>query len=618
MSWLYDLYETYECNRRQIAENLESGNVLLPIAHSTQQAQLEVVINDGGEFLRAYRVDKAEATTIIPVTEDSATRSSGNTPHPLEDKLIYIAGDYEKYTGINNEDKYEKYITQLKAWSESKYSTQQVKAILSYLSKRQLIRDLTDAKALNAEEGLLNEEKLQGLFQKDAFVRFRVEGQSLESFKEESAVYKNKELFEAYTAYYISTQEGVDLCYASGKLMPCSSKHPSKIRNTGDKSKLISANDMQGFTYRGRFSTPEQVASVGYETSQKAHNALRWLIQKQGFSVGEMSIIAWEISGKRVISPTEDTEDALFGDEYEEVEFTNEYYAKKLEHAARGYRQDLSGEKQVVVMGVEAATVGRLSITFYRKMLGSEFMANILAWHSTCFWRHQYKKNGEGKYLWFIGAPSPRDIAIAAFGDKNDKLIKATVERILPCIIGGRAIPKDIVRAAVRRASSVGAVEDRFMQRKTISIACALVRKSEYDYKEEEWTMALDRNNRDRSYVFGRLLGAAQKLEEVALYYAGEKGRSTTSERFSQQFVKRPGKTWKIINDNLRPYIAKLKAQGRTWYIKELQEIYDLISEEDFKREQPLSELYLLGYNCQLNSYDSKDKIQNNNQEENE
>jgi len=352
-----------------------------------------------------------------------------------------------------------------------------------------------------------------------------------------------------------------------------------------------------------------QVASIGYETSQKAHNALRWLIGKQGFSVGEMVVVAWEISGKRIVPIMEDTMDSLFDNDYEESAFTNEVYARKLKLAANGYKQELTDKESIVVMGVEAATTGRLSVSFYRKIAGSEFLEHILQWHRTCFWRHCYKKNSEKDcYPWFVSAPSPRDIAIAAYGDKNDKLIKATIERLLPCIVDGKKLPKDIVKAAINRSSNPNSFENGFSYKKAVSITCALVRKNQFDDKGVEWEMALDRNNKDRSYVFGRLLGAAQKLEEVALYYSGEQARSTAAERFSQQFVRRPGKTWKIINDNLRPYIAKLKAMGKTWYIKELQEIYDLIDEDEFNKQESLTEVYLLGYNCQLNSYDKKDE----------
>ena len=63
---------------------------------------------------------------------------------------------------------------------------------------------------------------------------------------------------------------------------------------------MISANDGSGFTYRGRFADTSQTVSIGYEVSQKAHSALRWLVKKNGFYVDEMTVVAWEISGKEI------------------------------------------------------------------------------------------------------------------------------------------------------------------------------------------------------------------------------------------------------------------------------------------------------------------------------
>ncbi|MDE6983873.1 MAG: type I-C CRISPR-associated protein Cas8c/Csd1, partial [Lachnospiraceae bacterium] len=97
--------------------------VLLPISHSTFNAQIEVTIDAQGGFVNADKLEKgSDAVTIIPVTEDSAARSSGIAPHPLCDKLCYIAGDYTAFTGDDKENYYEAYMQQLKAWAESEYT----------------------------------------------------------------------------------------------------------------------------------------------------------------------------------------------------------------------------------------------------------------------------------------------------------------------------------------------------------------------------------------------------------------------------------------------------------------------------------------------------------------
>lgn len=98
LSWIKKLNETYDyCSELVGAIGADQKTPLLPIAHSTQNAQIEMVIDETGEFLRARVLEKNESSTIIPVTEDSVARSSGIAPHPLCDKLQYVAGDYCRY-----------------------------------------------------------------------------------------------------------------------------------------------------------------------------------------------------------------------------------------------------------------------------------------------------------------------------------------------------------------------------------------------------------------------------------------------------------------------------------------------------------------------------------------
>ena len=90
MSWMEELYQVYERHQDRIGYEKTHDAILLPIYHSTANAQVEVTIDAEGNFRSAKTVDKEDAVTIIPVTMDSAARSSGIAPHPLCDKLIYI------------------------------------------------------------------------------------------------------------------------------------------------------------------------------------------------------------------------------------------------------------------------------------------------------------------------------------------------------------------------------------------------------------------------------------------------------------------------------------------------------------------------------------------------
>jgi len=606
LSWIQKLYDTYENCRSEVGVMGTDGRTpLLPIAHSTQNAQLEIVLNGDGEFLRARALDKDEAVTIIPVTEDSATRSSGISPHPLCDKLQYVAGDYTNYvTKKKGEEFYNKYIGQLENWCNSPYRNRKVNAVFRYLIKKVLISDLIEHKLIvcDADGTLAQGVKLGVSGQSEAFVRFKVEIPG----EEESAVWLDKQVYESYIDYYLSTQKDIDLCYVKGQEISCSEKHPAKVRNTADKAKLISANDADGFTYRGRFADKNQVVSVGYETTQKAHNALRWLIDKQGYKNGNQVVIAWGTKNQNIPEPLNDTKDAIFGKEETPAVSTEKEYANKLSHAIAGYGCDLDTKAEIVIMALDAATTGRLSITYYRELDGSDFLNRIENWHRTCIWQHTYKKVSDGfdekgkqkfKYITFIGAPSPKDITIAVYGDKvNDKLKKSTVEKLLPCIIDGAKVPYDLVNSAVNRASNPVSMEN-WEWEKALTITCALVRKYRYDKFKEEWSMALDENQRDRSYIFGRLLAITQQIEEYALNVAGEK-RDTNAERLMHQFKLHPYKTWGIITDKLRPYMARLGSKG-TSLTELMTKVNSMLPYEEFTSPKKLDDSYILGYYCQ-------------------
>ena len=72
MSWTNKLLETYEMCASQIGIRKE-GTILLPTGHIEQRAQIEVVLDEQGNFKEANELSIDEATTIIPVTEDSAS-----------------------------------------------------------------------------------------------------------------------------------------------------------------------------------------------------------------------------------------------------------------------------------------------------------------------------------------------------------------------------------------------------------------------------------------------------------------------------------------------------------------------------------------------------------------
>jgi CRISPR-associated protein Csd1 len=616
MGWIQKLYETYNnCQSMIGVESNDNEVPLLPICHTTQKAQIEIVIDGEGHFKRARVIPKNEARTIIPCTEASGGRTSGEAPHPLCDKLQYIAADYSDRGG-SKKPYSTSYISNLEEWCSSNLSHPKTIAVLEYVKKGNVIGDLIDYQVLIAgEDGKLltkwekkKEEDVPKIFdvlasQEDAFIRWEVEIPGIP----ETKVWRDQSLWDNWSRYYLNIKKEKSICYVTGKNDFIADQHPAKLRNDGDKAKLISSNDSSGFTFRGRFLTADQAATVGFETTQKAHSALRWLISRQGYRKGDLAIVAWATSGVQIPKPTDDPLSMLALDDLPTDELppvsTAQVVGINLKKKIAGYRKELGDTTDVIVMGLDSATPGRMAIAYYRELSGSEFLQRINDWHNSCAWIHHYgsievqdKESGKTKkiYIPFIGAPAPSDIAETAYGRRvDDKLRKVTISRILHCIIDGQQLPRDLVVSAVRRACNRIAL-DKWEWNKTLSIACALFKKFN---RKENYDMALDLNRNTRDYLYGRLLALAESLEDWALFEAHE-NRATNAARLMQRFSERPYTTWRTLELALAPYKARLGGKSKKRQ-RVIDEVIASFKENDFLNDKRLSGEFLLGYHCQ-------------------
>lgn len=665
MNWINALCELYDKNIDQVGkletiilpggtaknqkknEDIVKKYILLPESHSSAMAQIEVVLNERGDFISAKRLEKNEAFTPIPVTEKSGSRTSGVAPHPLCDVLKYLAGDYDSC--VENKEKslrefYDEYIDALQNWCNSKNAHPKAIAILNYLKRGVLIQDLIKIGVLTTNENgkVDNNEKIQkSIKQADAFVRFLVESSGTVSPEERlsdntgkygSEVWLDQTLQKSFIEYYRSMKSGEvsQKCYLTGEFAVGADLHPGKIRNDGDKAKLISSDDSANFTYRGRFNDKDQAFFIGYESSQKAHNALKWLIRKQGYLREGLCLVVWESDLNPIFSlysnPTAnlDTPENSLEDLGEDEDFlpdinekpkkesTGYITASEFKAALDGYHENLNDLSQMVIMALDSATLGRLAMTYFNMLPTSQYLNGIKQWHESCCWLHSViHKN---KRYEFEGMAALKDIALALYGTEQNKnltlksgsdgkatMLISTFNRLIPCILNGAKIPKDIVRRAILRASSPLLYDNVFNWQMILAVACSLVKKEDYDYNnnKENWKMALDLNCTNRSYLFGRLLAVADVMEH-STYDKDDAGkRQTNAIRMMNMFSRSPYKTWKILNEHLIPYRAKMKPGSVVYYEKIIQEIMDLLDLQNFSSPEPLEGCYLLGFYCQ-------------------
>lgn len=549
--------------------------------------------------------------TLIPVTEASVGKAGAKiAPHPLCDEVSYLASDIPE----PDKKKCDAYVSHLEAWCQSEYSHPKAKAVLAYIRQKRLWADLNAEKLVPVVIAAVPGKPKEKVKDQKIFIRWRVEPSATPA----TGTWEDETLIDAWIAYDKAINPKNGVCMVSGQEARLSSNHPKFIRRSDDGAKLISANDGSGFTFRGRFTddTGAQACSVGYETTLNAHNALRWLIQRQGYRNGEQVIVSWAVGGTPIPDPFGSSL-SLMSKEAEVIEQTatitgddaGTAFAQRLNLLMRGYRAKLGERSDIVVMGLDSATPGRMAITYYRELQASEFLERIESWHASHAWHQNFGKDKK-----FVGAPAPHDIAEAAFASRlgeagelrvDEKLLKATVERLLPCIIDERPLPKDLLISAVNRTCNrVSFKRDKrghqWEWEKQLGVTCALFRGF---FKERKYEMALEPDRTSRDYLYGRLLALAENIESYALTKA-ESSRETNAARMMQRFADHPGSTWRNLELSLVPYKARLNAsdKSRGFLVKRLREIDEIMSlfePDDFLKESKLSGEFLLGYHCQ-------------------
>nr|WP_303252820.1 type I-C CRISPR-associated protein Cas8c/Csd1 [uncultured Ruminococcus sp.] len=625
MSWLPECAAVYDKIGKDAGTKV-NGVLLLPLFHSTQNAQIEVNVSTEGEFAFATIIDKANQVTMIPVTEDSVARSSSKEiPHPLFDKLIYTAGDFAKYANkVNNKtpNYHIEYMNKLRQWVESEYTNDKLKAVYKYLSKGTLATDLINNELLILDgEKFDTKCKINNIHQEDVFIRF-----SVVNFEtgEKVNLWDDKDISDKYISYCSNSNSESELCYATGEKVPVTYKHMAGIRYPGDKSKLISSNDKTGFTYRGLFSTKEEAYAVGRIVSQKAHLALKWLSRSCGTTFGTAKYIIWQKSLEEVIdcfgtvkSKNTKLENTDIKTDSDGVSYakTLSSYKQILRYVMKGYRQNLNFNSDIIIMVLDAATQGRMSINMYQELKSSEFYDNVNRWFSQTVWHWCYF-DGQKKLVHCVQTPSLYNIIKYACGVEKDSLIgqptvevdekvlQRFVQAIFPCIALGKPLPTNVLKQIFTRASNPQFYSNKNNWDRVVDVCCALYRKYYIDKKGVELNMKLDRDCDDRSYLYGRLAAVAEKIETDT--YDSDEKRAPNALRYMNVLISSPFKTWRHIEVKINLYITKLASKkygSYTYYEKELQEIYVNFKKGDFELAKPLDAMFFMGY------YGEKDEL---------
>lgn len=598
--------ETYDHMESIAGKEIAGRATLAPVGFISTKVQLAITLKQNGEFAGAERIFsektasngktvKEDRQIIIPVTESSLGRtiSAATTPHPLCDKLMFLCPDHP--------ESYAAYIAQLEEWCGSEYSVSELAAVLKYVKSGTIRSDLS---------------ALSGI-KDDDFVCWRV--RSFDCEKPDD-IWQNEDVIASYISFCRRRSEEKSekaLCYVTGEYLPAAKQHLKGVVAYSGNAKLISANDTSNYTYRGRFTDDTEALTVSFIASQKAHNALKWIVANDGVRFGDRTLICWNPKGKKIPKTTVSLF-SLFGktlNAEERPEPSN--YRELLRRKIEGYKSFFEPEDEAVTAILEAATTGRLSVSYYSEMKAEDFLERLRYWDESTAWLHRQ---------FGVTAPALRDIVNAAYGalrtnenkqtvETDETLMAGVMQRLLLCRLERAPFPDDVLRAAVRKCSALALYdEENGNRQKQLFTSCAIIRKYRFDHFKEDWVMALEPERKNISYQYGRLLAVLEKAEKDT-YEQGEK-RQTNAIRMQPIFVKRPMYASKIITEQLKnAYYPRLSIGARRYYDRLIGEIYLQISEcENWESDKPLTEEYLMGYYLQKNSLYSKKE--NNESEE--
>ena len=612
------------------------GHIILPIYHSNKRSSgediFQITIDEEGKPIGGRFLNKDELI-IFPITEESITRSGSKVaPHPICDELSYLSGKIDE----RKNKAYLEGIDKLLEYEESN-KNENMRIIGQYVKNNDILDDFLRY-FMNDKDYQMNDEwqlkyevqetsgkvRSRTLDLKKVFIEFKI-NKLLEA---DITLTRDVAIHKFYIDYINNINKNKDLTYCNilGEEEYCTDKHRGIIK----RAKIISANNPK--TYYGRIKSASDVYRMSFEASQKVHNMLKFFIDSDKYKkhIGENAyLVNWlaqdlDKGGIDLISDMEYEED-----EVEEVtlEDLGDLISQKLGNYFLGGGGEINPQDTFYIIIIEKINDGRVSIKYFRRLSRSEAYERVRNWYKSTEWSfYDYKlKKYIGK------SPSLYQIINFIYGMENNKgymscenkkLMRTSIERLIPCIIDSKKIPKDIMRASFNKLSNKRAFNKSWNE--ALNIGCSLIKKDLYDYKDlmiyHNRLEEVDFLKESRSFYYGRLIAIYEKVELDAIRgRTGDDGKNggriTNADRLWNSMTRTPERTRFILENKIKPYMNILKRNSMGLYIfhdKLLTEITIKISELDESTNQnigPLNEDFILGYYYQKNDfYNKKDK----------
>lgn len=625
MDFFTSLLKTYEKAEEIGLVDQQNGDnpVLLPLYHTSLKSNgkniIAVKLDQDGSFYKAEVMDDNQ-TIIFPVTGDSVARSGSNpAPHPLVDKFSY-------YVSEANQSQYDNFHEQLANWiaycEEGK-----VKDFLMKIQHFILQTDFLSSilQSLYGEhyqrEGLKitysdSDEKNKTVDLSAYFLEFSIV--QFHGFKDES-VTSYKALHQSFISFMTANQDNLKTCNISGRMEQITNKHRGLMGN----AKIISVSN-KGEAYKGRFKEREDVFSVGYETSEKIHLMIKYLLENKNSSTwlgSSQYLINWfsdDLANESQLDIVKPEFNELFEDAEDEKDSLvfikpNEENKNIGSSFIKG-RKLFGNDATYYVAILNKTSNGRIALKYFRQVQVSQLLKNLETWQENYSWEAKTKS---GNYK--LRTPTFNDIINAAYGiDReryleldNDSFKSDQYQQLVTALIDGRSIPNTIVKKLENNIKQKQKYSKHWYQVQQVSLA---ILHKQYG---REFTPMLDHQETDRSYLFGRLLAIYELFEAQRYALDGSsQERITNAERYWNAYTGQPAKMMNHLENKIKPYeeVLKLNRPG-IWHKleKERKGIIQLLTPLYANKEftQPLDYKFIFGYYAEKQFYYTKQTKEN-------
>lgn len=409
-------------------------------------------------------------------------------------------------------------------------------------------------------------------------------------------------------------------CAVTGKSAPIARKH-NKIKGiygglaTG--SVFIGFKASSGCSYGNEQSYNSNISEEAMKKYTAALNALLSDPRHKQL-LDDITVVYWA-KGNQVQQKSADLLSALiFGDENVlDTESTNELLGALLQHAKEGSvsaaqmcaAQDIDENVDFYMVGLKPNS-SRIALKFlYHKRFG-DILQNI-AQHQRDL---QTEEAPQVIPMWKI---KKQLIPPESTTDKMDPSLAAA---IFKSVIYGSAYPNALLATVVRRVKTDKQTDKSTNAVRAGIIKACLNRHTRLQNQKEEFTLALDTENKNQAYLCGRLFAALEKIQQDSL--GGKKLNRSIKDAYFASAASKPSMVFPQLMKLSQAHLKTLRKSSEAAYIahsKLIQEIIDKLQDE-FPDTLLLTEQgkFIVGYYQQYNRFFKSKTTNTENMEENE